>query len=146
MSRLQLSRKSCETTIRRVSLAIGFLPFLAAMTSPPAPPRVCFPVQSTTIGRALPVNAAALAANSPPGSRRTSPRLHGMVRRAEQSELNHRARSSAPIARWQTARRRAAIELIVARNRWFEFISLQRGVSCERDSLVRARRLLVLTA
>ena len=32
-------------------MAIGFLPFLAAMTSPPAPPRVCFPVQSTTIGR-----------------------------------------------------------------------------------------------
>jgi hypothetical protein len=70
MSRLQLSRKSCEATIRRVSLAIGFLPFLAAMTSPPAPPRVCFPVQSTTIGRALPVNAAALAANSPPAAAR----------------------------------------------------------------------------
>jgi hypothetical protein len=58
----------------------------------------------------------------------TGTRLDGMVRRAEQGELNHGARSGAPMDRPQTARWSATIELIVARNRWFESISLHRRV------------------
>jgi hypothetical protein len=62
-------------------------------------------------------------------SRSTGTRLDGMVRRAEQGGLNHGARSGAPMDRPQTAWWSATIELIVARNRWFESVSLHRRAS-----------------